>query len=141
MPKLGGKMNIVIVGGGKVGELLCTELSSTRNNVLLIEQNADVLEQLMEKADISGIAGNGASYPILMEADVAHCDIFIAVTEMDEINMISAIMANKIGANYTIARVRTPENYQSFSFVEDSLGIHMMINPELEAAKKIFTEL
>ncbi|NLY36598.1 MAG: Trk system potassium transporter TrkA [Tissierellia bacterium] len=134
-------MNIVIVGGGKVGELLCTELSTTKNNVLLIEQNADVLEHLMEKADISGIVGNGASYPILMEADVAHCDVFIAVTEMDEINMISAIMANKIGADYTIARVRTPENYQSFSFVEDSLGIHMMINPELEAAKKIFLEL
>ncbi|HZK10430.1 MAG TPA: Trk system potassium transporter TrkA [Clostridia bacterium] len=134
-------MNIVIVGGGKVGELLCLELSAAGNNILLIEKNADVLEALMERADISGIVGNGASFPILMEADVAHCDVFIAVTEMDEINMISAIMANKIGANFTIARVRTPENYQSFSFVEDSLGIHMMINPELEAAKKIFTEL
>lgn len=134
-------MNIVIVGGGKVGELLCLELSTSGNNVLLIEKNADVLERLMEQVDITGLLGNGASYPILMEADVAHCDIFIAVTQMDEINMISAIMANKLGAEYTIARVRTPENYQSFSFVEESLGIHMMINPELEAAKKIFTEL
>lgn len=134
-------MNIVIVGGGKVGELLCSELSTEGNNVLLIEKNAQVLETLVEKNDITGIVGSGASYPILMEADVAGSDVFVAVTEQDEINMISAIMANKIGANYTISRVRTPENYRSFSFVEESLGIHMMINPELEAAKKIFTEL
>lgn len=138
---MGGNVNIVIVGGGKVGELLCSELSTEGSNVLLIEKNQEVLESLVDKNDITGIVGSGASYPILMEADVANSDVFIAVTELDEINMIAAIMANKLGANYTISRVRTPENYHSFSFVEESLGIHMMINPELEAAKKIFTEL
>lgn len=133
-------MKIVIVGGGKVGELLCQDLS-TSADVLLIEKNPKVLDQVMEKADIQGIVGSGSSYPVLLEAGVKDCDIFIAATQLDEINMISAIMARKIGAKYAICRVRTPENYQSFGFVEESLGIHRIINPELEAAKKIFIEL
>ncbi len=134
-------MKIVIVGGGKVGELLSIEFSQAGHDVLLIECSARVLEQVMEHADISGLVGNGSSYDTMMEAGVGQADFFISVTRVDEINMIAAIMAKKLGAKHTIARIRTPENYRSYSFFEESLGITMMINPELEAAKKIAAEL
>lgn len=128
-------MNIVIAGGGKVGEVLCAELSSEGNDIVLIEKNSKKMEALISKYDITGIAGNGASYDLQMEANVPNCDIFIAVTPQDEINIMSAIIAGKLGATYTIARVRNPEYTKHIEFVRESLGITMMINPELESAK------
>ena len=87
------------------------------------------------------MAGNGASYENLLEAGVDSADIFIAVTEADELNIISCIMAKKLGAKYTIARVRNPEYTTNMRFVREELGISMMINPEEEAAKTIMNTL
>lgn len=130
-------MNIVIAGGGKVGEVLCSEISSEGNDIILIEKNSKRIDALISKYDIAGIAGNGASFDLQMEAGVPNCDIFIAVTPQDEINIMSAIIAKKLGAKYTIARVRNPEYTKHIGFVKESLGITMMINPELESAKDI----
>ena len=131
-------MKIVIVGGGKVGEVLCRELTSGANDIVLIDKNPVIVERMMNKFDIMGIVGNGASYDIQQEAGVANADIFLAVSEMDEINIIAAILAKKIGAEYTVARVRNPEYSQQLNFVRESLGISLLINPELSAARDIF---
>lgn len=130
-------MNIIIAGGGKVGEVLCSELSSEGNDIILMEKNSKRLNALISKYDITGIVGNGASYDLQMEANVPKCDIFIAVTSQDEINIMSATIAKKLGAKYTIARVRNPEYTKHLDFVRESLGITMMITPELESAKDI----
>lgn len=130
-------MNIVIAGGGKVGEALCSELSSEGNDIILIEKNSKRMDALINKYDITGIVGNGANYDLQMEASVPNCDIFIGVTPQDEINIMSAVIAKKLGAKHTIARVRNPEYTKHLGFVKDSLGITMMINPELESAKDI----
>ena len=134
-------MKIVIVGAGVVGEALCSELSEINNDVILIEKEEDILNKVIEKNDITGLAGNGASYENLLEAGVDSADIFIAVTEADELNIISCIMAKKLGAKYTIARVRNPEYTTNMRFVREELGISMMINPEEEAAKTIMNTL
>lgn len=130
-------MNIVIAGGGKVGEVLCRELSLEGNDIILIEQTERVLERIINKNDITGLVGNAASYETQVEADVTTCDIFIAVTPEDEVNIISAIIAKKLGAKHTIARVRNPEYAGHMDFMREGLGITMMINPEMEAAKDI----
>lgn len=117
------------------GEVLCAELSSEGNDIVLIEKNSKKMEALISKHDITGIAGNGASYDLQMEADVPYCDIFIAVTPQDEINIMSATIAGKLGAKHTITRVKNPEYTKHIGFVRESLGITMMINPELESAK------
>ena len=134
-------MKIVIVGAGVVGEALCSELSQINNDVILIEKNEDILNKIIEKNDVTGLAGNGASYENLLEAGVDSADIFIAVTEADELNIISCIIARKLGAKYTIARVRNPEYTTNMRFVREELGISMMINPEEEAAKTIMNTL
>lgn len=134
-------MKIVIVGAGVVGEELCKELSESSNDVILIEKNMEKLEKVIEANDITGLVGNGASYENLMEARVDEADIFIAVTEADELNIIACIMAKKMGAKYTIARVRNPEYNTDVRFARDELGISLMINPEAEAAKKIINKL
>lgn len=130
-------MNIVIAGGGKVGEVLCAELSSEGNDIILMEKNSKRLNALINRYDITGIVGNGASYDLQIEAGVSGCDIFIAVTSQDEINIMSAIIAKRLGAKYTIARVRNPEYTKHIDFVREGLGITMMITPEKESAKDI----
>lgn len=127
-------MKIVIVGAGKIGEILCRDLSSEGNDITLIEQDAKVLDKILAVSDIMGIVGNGANREVLTDASVHSADIFIAVTTNDEINLISSVMAKKMGAKYTIARVRNPEYSEQMQFMKESLGIDIMLNPEAEAA-------
>ena len=128
-------MNIVIAGAGKVGEALCIDLAREEHNVTLIEISETRLEQLINMADITGIAGNGALFDVQVEAGVEDCQIFIAVTPSDETNIIAALTARSLGAEHTIARVRSPEYSLQMNFLRESLGISLMINPELEAAR------
>lgn len=134
-------MKIVIAGAGVVGESLCSELSAEGNDVILIEKVEKILNRLVETYDITGLVGNGASYETLLEAGTDTADIFIAATESDELNIISSIVAKKIGTKFTIARVRNPEYSSNMQFVRKELGISFMINPELEAAKSIANKL
>ena len=134
-------MKIIIVGAGKVGELLCNDLSNEGNDITLIEENQKVLDQVLASSDIMGLVGNGANCEILKEANIEKADIFIAVTQSDEINIISSVMAKKLGAKYTIARVRNPEYSSQIQFMSDSLGIDRMLNPESEAAFFILKNL
>ena len=123
-------VEIVIAGGGKVGETISEELAREGNDIVLIEIKAGRLEQIINKIDITGLAGDGAEIDNLVEAGVRDCDMFIAVTAEDETNIISAIIAKELGAKYTIARVRDPKYTNHIEFVRESLGINMVINPE-----------
>lgn len=134
-------MKIVIAGAGVVGESLCSELSAEGNDVILIEKEEKILNKIVENYDITGLVGNGASYETLLEAGTDTADIFIAATESDELNIISSIVAKKIGTKFTIARVRNPEYSSNMQFVREGLGISLMINPEQETAKSIANKL
>lgn len=134
-------MKIIIVGAGKVGELLCRDLASEGNDITLIEENPKVLDRVLSSSDIMGLVGNGANCNVLKESLVEKTDIFISVTQSDEINIISSVMAKKLGAKYTIARVRNPEYSSQMKFMSESLGIDRMLNPESEAAFFIFRNL
>ena len=134
-------MKIVIAGAGVVGESLCSELSAEGNDVILIEKVEKILNKIVENYDITGLVGNGASYETLLEAGTDTADIFIAATESDELNIISSIIAKKLGTKFTIARVRNPEYSSNMQFVREGLGISLMINPEQETAKSIANKL
>lgn len=130
-------MNVVIAGGGVVGQTLAQNLSDEEIDVVLIEKDPDLLDKIIGHIDITGLAGNTASYENLIEAGVEDADIFVSVTSSDEINLISAIMAKRIGAKYTIARVRNPEYTEYADFMRQDLGISLLVNPEWEAARDI----
>lgn len=128
-------MDIVIAGGGKIGETLCQELSKEDVNIVLLEKNQNRLERIINKTDITGLIGDATDYDSLVEAGVQNCDLFIAVTPEDETNIISSVIAKKLGTPHTIARVRNPKYANRMEFIRESLGISMVINPEMEAAK------
>ena len=130
-------MKIIVVGGGKVGTALCRSLVAEKHDVILIEQDEAVLNQITKRYDIIGISGNGANFKILEQADVGHCDIFISMTEHDEVNMVSAVLAKRMGAKETIVRVRNPEYSNPYFKEKNILGFSLVVNPELLTARYI----
>lgn len=130
-------MNIIIVGGGKVGTALSRALVEEDHDVTLIDEDERVLKEITKAQDILGILGNGADFKVLEEADISHCDIFVATTEKDEVNMISAVLAKKMGAKETIVRVRNPEYSNPYFRDQNILGFSQIVNPEMLAARHI----
>lgn len=130
-------MKIIVVGGGKVGTALCRSLVAEKHDVILIEQDEAVLNQITKRYDIIGISGNGANFKILEQADVSHCDIFISMTEQDEVNMVSAVLAKRMGAKETIVRVRNPEYSNPYFKEKNILSFSLVVNPELLTARYI----
>jgi trk system potassium uptake protein TrkA len=130
-------MRIVIVGDGKVGRTLAEHLSKENHNIVIIDQNSRVVEESINSLDIMGVTGNGASYEVQKEAGVDKSDLLIAVTSSDEINILCCLVAKKLGARATIARVRNPDYSRQLSFLRDELGLSLVINPELAAANEI----
>ncbi|MGT2906781.1 Trk system potassium transporter TrkA [Streptococcus dentiloxodontae] len=130
-------MRIIVVGAGKVGTALCRSLVKEKHDVILIEEKEEVLKQASKRYDIIGLVGNGANFKILEQADVSECDIFIAITDKDEVNMISAVLAKKMGAKETVVRVRNPEYSNTYFKDKNFLGFSLVVNPELLAARYI----
>ena len=131
-------MKIIIVGCGKVGQKLAERLSREENHdVTVIDLKAGVVNDMVGRLDIIGITGSGASIEILKEAGVENADILIAVTESDELNLLTCLIAKKTGDVKTIARVRRPEFNQEIHLIKEDLGLAMVINPELAAASEI----
>lgn len=130
-------MKIVIIGDGKVGHKIATELSDENYDVVLIDQNQDRLANSSNTLDVLCIPGDGADVEVLRAADVQHADLAIACTSSDELNMLSCLFARRLGARHTIARVRNPIYFQQISILKEDLRLSMSVNPEMEAADEI----
>ncbi len=130
-------MKIIIVGCGKVGTSIATELNSEGHQIRLIDVNRAAVTRLSDSIDAMGIEGNGATYETLKEAEVSSADLVIAATARDEVNLYTCLLAKNSGAKNTIARVRNPEYTNDLFRVKDAMGLSMSINPELTAALEI----
>ena len=130
-------MNIVVIGAGKVGSTLASQLVKEGHEVVVIDTNEQRLNDLQNSLDIMTLCGNGASSDILKEAEVDTCDLVIAATSADEVNILACFIARQIGASKTIARVRNPEYRSQLEMMKEELGLSMIVNPELSAANEI----
>lgn len=130
-------MKIIILGCGKVGYTLAEQLTREGHDITVIDSKEDKLESACNKLDLIGVHGNGTSYLVQEEAGVEDADLMIAVTDLDEINLLACLIAKKAGNCQTIARVRNPEYYREIGFLKEELGLSMVINPELAAAAEI----
>jgi len=131
-------MKIIVAGAGEVGSHLAKMLSGEFHDIIVIDPNEDRLKNIDSNLDILTIKGSATSMEILKEARVKKTDLFIAVTHSEETNITAAIIAKKLGAAKTIARVDNnefiePENISHFL----SLGIDYLIYPERIAAREI----
>ncbi len=129
-------MNIVIVGCGKVGLMLARQLVDEGHDVTVMDTDSNSLKGA-ESLDVQLIVGNGTSFRSQSEAGVDQADIFIAVTDQDEINLLSCLIAKKTSAVQTIARVRNPQYFEEIDYIQKCMGTSLVINPEFAAATEI----
>ncbi|BCJ95372.1 potassium transporter peripheral membrane protein [Anaerocolumna cellulosilytica] len=134
----GTKMDIIIVGDGKVGYALAEQLTKESHNITIIDKNETALRKADNTLDVMCVKGNGARASVLLEAGVEEADLVIAVTSRDEMNMLTCLTAKKLSGNVrTIARIRDPEYYEEYISLQEQMGIDMVINPEFTAAQEI----
>ena len=129
-------LNIIIVGCGKVGSNLVTQLIREGHDITVIDKDSSRINEITNLYDVMGVTGNGASYTVQMEAGIQDADLLISVTGSDELNMLCCTIAEKAGTCSTIARVRTSDYAREIGYLKDKLGLAMIVNPELEAASE-----
>ena len=130
-------MKIIIVGDGKVGFTLAEHLSREEHDVTIIDTSDNALQQASDTLDVMCIKGNGASLTALKEAGADTADLLIAVTNLDEVNMVCCLTGKRLGAKYTIARVRNFEYTAAQGMLKMGMGIDLLINPENDTAVEI----
>ena len=135
-------MNIIVAGCGKIGRALIADLVAEGHDVIAMDNLPRIVGEITDSFDVMGVCGNCADCETLKEAGAENADIFVAVTNSDELNMLSCFLAQKLGASHTIARIRNPEyNDQSLGFMRQHLGLAISINPELLIAEEIYNVL
>ena len=135
-------MNIVVLGGGTVGTSLCKSLGGGRHNVCLIDRSPEVLELASEQLDVQTVKGSACDAVTLFQAGVQSCDLCLAVTSKDEVNLVGASLAKKMGAERAVARVFNPSYLDSSTFdYRRHFGVDRLLSLErltaLELARSV----
>ena len=130
-------MKIIIVGCGKVGYAIAQQLTQEKHDITLVDDEPEHLSRADSTLDAMCLNGNGASISVLMEAGVRSADLVIAVTGVDETNLVCCLIAKSLGAQHTVARVRNPDYRRDADMLKREIGLDMVINPDLAAAQEI----
>ena len=130
-------MKIVIIGAGKISSAIIKHATAENHEVTVVDNNANVIEEIVETYDCMGLVGNGLLNDTLIQAGANKADVVIAATRSDEANMLACLLAKSLGAKSTIARIRNYEYSKQISHLKETLGITMTINPELESAREV----
>ena len=130
-------MNIVIIGAGKIGATLTEQLLREGHEITVVDTRTAALDAIGNTLDVMTVEGNGISMDTQVEAGVPSADLVIAVMSTDEQNLLSCLIAKRLGVGNTIARVRNPEYTSGLHLIQDDLGLSMALNPELASATEI----
>jgi len=131
-------VKIIIIGGGEVGFHLGKMLSREHHQVVMIEPNREKINRLESALDVLVIEGSGSSVQTLVKAGIEDADLVIAVSAIDEVNIVACMLADKFGVARKVARIRNAEYTNPHAVLTaEQLGIDMIINPELETAHEI----
>ena len=133
-------MKIVIAGAGEVGSHLAKMLSVEANDITVIDSRQERLDALSASTDVITVVGNPSAIDVLQDAGVANADLFIAVYPSDsqDVNIVSAMLAKKLGSKKATARIDN-EEYLSYEnkYLFTEMGIDLMFYPEKIAAGEI----
>mgnify|MGYP004461077711 FL=1 len=130
-------MRILVVGDGKVGYTLAEQLTREGHDVVIIDRSEEVLQRSQDTLDVLCVRGNGANAKTLIDAGVDKADFLIATTASDETNMLCCLLGKRLGARYTMARIRDPEYNESIALLQKEIAIDNTINPERATALEI----
>ena len=132
-------MRIIIAGCGKVGRAIIDSMTDDKHDVTAIDNDPEVIEQISNNYDVMAVCGRATSREMLLSARVNKADLFIAVTQSDEVNMLSCFLAKRMGAKHTVARIREADyNEDGLNFLVKELDLSMVLNPERTTAETLF---
>jgi trk system potassium uptake protein TrkA len=134
-------MHVLICGAGRVGQGIARRLAREKHEITIVDENADLVDQVSIDLDVRGIVGHAAHPDVLKRARAADCEMIIAVTHFDEINMVICQIAHTVfSVPFKIARVRD-RSYLDPAwkniFSREGLPIDMVISPEAEVGDAI----
>lgn len=128
-------MHVVVVGAGEVGFHVAERLSSQQHDVVVVDVDAHRLEYVSNHLDVAVVEGSGTSAAVLTEAGVRKAALLLAVTNVDEVNLVSCMGARGMAALVRVARVANPDFYQDARNLRpETFGVDVLINPERELA-------
>lgn len=128
-------MRAVVVGAGEVGFHVAERLSNERHDVVVVDVHAERLDYVQSHLDVAIVEGSGASPRVLEQAGVDRAQLFVAVTSVDEVNLVSCMSVRGVADLVKVARVSNPDFYVDGAHLNPELfGVDVMINPERELA-------
>lgn len=128
-------MRVVIVGAGQVGYHVAEKLSTERHDVVVVDVDVSRLDYVSSHLDVAVIEGSGVSPAVLHRAGIAKAGLLAAVTNIDEVNLVSCMAARTGRELVRVARVSNPDFYRHGDRLQpEHFGVDMLINPEREAA-------
>lgn len=132
-------MNVIVVGSGEVGFHIAERLSREGHDVTVIEKNREKEQLLRARLNALVVRGSGASPEVLEQAGIDRADLFIAVTDQDEVNLVASLLAHECGTRRIVARIKSLE-YSGSEWAQSAgkLGIDLLINPQKVVADEIY---
>lgn len=131
-------MKIVIIGAGEVGYHLGKGLSKENHDITIIDVSPVKCKRVRDNLDVIVVNGDGASPSVLRESNVQESDLVVAVTRIDEVNLIASQISHSLGVKQIIARLRNTEYTQKDTIIHpEKFGVDLVIHPEMAASKEI----
>lgn len=131
-------MNIVIVGAGEVGQHLADILSREEHAVTIVDPDPSKSRKMTESLDVQSLVGDGTRADTLMTAGAPNADLVIAVSDDDMVNMLTSVVAKKLGATRVIVRLKDTQVLAEYRyFYKDALGFDVVLSTEELAAEAI----
>ena len=132
-------MNVIVVGAGEVGFHIAQRLSKEGHDVTIIERSGEKEHHLRGQLNALVVRGSGANAEVLEQAGIGAADLFIAVTDQDEVNLVACLLAHERGTRRIIARIKSLE-YTTAEWARNArrLGIDLLINPQSVVAEELY---
>lgn len=132
-------MKTIVIGMGDTGLHIASILVKENHDVTIIDESPDRIRRAEERMDVMALAGHGASLKTLRQAQAAEADLVIAVTSSDEVNVLAASTAKRLGAKRVVARITTSEYLESEDHVSGCavVGVDLIISQQTLAASEI----
>lgn len=134
-------MKIIIVGLGQIGSLLAQRIPMENHDATVIDADKEKIEDITNLYNVNGICGSGASREILLKAGAATADIIISVSSVDEVNLMSCMIAKDCGTRYAMAKIDQPELSGDKDYLKNAFQIDSIINPKLETALEMHRQI
>ena len=134
-------MKIIVIGLGRTGKLLISALASENYDIVVIDKERKLIDAITDQYSVNGIVGSGASRDTLMAAGAQTADAIVALTPIDEINLLSCMQAKNLGTRYASARITMPEFVKDFEALKQEYCIDFIMKPKEDVAEEIYMNI